>query len=330
MRPDLLALTARPRVGAQADCRAGQAAALHLVSAFFATNASSWCWARRRSHDKSCELEAIRGPAGQAGRGRPGSEGRPGHHRRGWPATSRSPPRSSSSGADYLLAVKANLKPGLRARRSSASSPTPCPKRSRLSTSTSTRATAGIGDRRVCSVPTSTGSNGQRRFPGEHRFPQRRRRRQDRDPDRAGRTAAATKTRYFICSRPPSAPEHLAQSRPRPPAHRDLPTGCSTSPSAEDLSRLRKGHGAKNMAVVRHFAINLVRQVQRQAIHRCAASADRNPNYLTEILQVSLHPDRCPGGRDHHPRPCDGQRALARLRRQKQGHAQPEGVADPA
>jgi hypothetical protein len=29
----------------------------------------------------------------------------------------------------------------------------------------------------------------------------------------------------------------------------------------EDLSRLRTGHGAKNMAVVRHFALNLVRQV---------------------------------------------------------------------
>jgi hypothetical protein len=29
----------------------------------------------------------------------------------------------------------------------------------------------------------------------------------------------------------------------------------------EDQSRLRVGHSAKNMAVVRHFALNLVRQV---------------------------------------------------------------------
>ena len=32
----------------------------------------------------------------------------------------------------------------------------------------------------------------------------------------------------------------------------------------EDLSRLRTGHGAKNMAVVRHFALNLVRHTGRR------------------------------------------------------------------
>ncbi len=31
---------------------------------------------------------------------------------------------------------------------------------------------------------------------------------------------------------------------------------------ADDQSRLRKGHGAKNIAVVRHFAINLVRSAE--------------------------------------------------------------------
>ena len=30
----------------------------------------------------------------------------------------------------------------------------------------------------------------------------------------------------------------------------------------DDLARVRKGHGAKNMAVVRHFAINLVRNAK--------------------------------------------------------------------
>ncbi len=30
----------------------------------------------------------------------------------------------------------------------------------------------------------------------------------------------------------------------------------------DDLSRVRKGHGAKNMAIVRHFVINLVRNAK--------------------------------------------------------------------
>ena len=32
----------------------------------------------------------------------------------------------------------------------------------------------------------------------------------------------------------------------------------------EDHSRLRKGHGAQNMAIVRYFALNLVRQASDQ------------------------------------------------------------------
>jgi predicted transposase YbfD/YdcC len=53
----------------------------------------------------------------------------------------------------------------------------------------------------------------------------------------------------------------------------------------EDLSRLRTGHGAKNMAVVRHFALNLVRQVADQrSIKRRRKRAAFDPLYLLEIL----------------------------------------------
>jgi predicted transposase YbfD/YdcC len=53
----------------------------------------------------------------------------------------------------------------------------------------------------------------------------------------------------------------------------------------EDQSRLRAGHGAKNMAVVRHFALNLVRQVaDKQSIKRCRKRAAWDPKYLLEIL----------------------------------------------
>ena len=53
----------------------------------------------------------------------------------------------------------------------------------------------------------------------------------------------------------------------------------------EDQSRLRTGHGAKNMAVVRHFALNLVRQVaDKRSIKRRRKRAAWDPTYLLEIL----------------------------------------------
>ena len=54
----------------------------------------------------------------------------------------------------------------------------------------------------------------------------------------------------------------------------------------EDMSRLRTGHGANNMAVVRHFALNLLRQAtDKRAIKRRRKVASWNPEYLLEILQ---------------------------------------------
>ena len=58
----------------------------------------------------------------------------------------------------------------------------------------------------------------------------------------------------------------------------------------EDQSRLRAGHGAKNMAVVRHFALNLVRQAaDKRSIKRRRKRASYDPKYLLQILQ----PLRC-------------------------------------
>ncbi len=53
----------------------------------------------------------------------------------------------------------------------------------------------------------------------------------------------------------------------------------------EDQSRLRAGHGAKNMAVVRHFALNLVRQAtDKRSIKRRRKRASWDPEYLLNIL----------------------------------------------
>jgi hypothetical protein len=62
----------------------------------------------------------------------------------------------------------------------------------------------------------------------------------------------------------------------------------------DDQSRLRTGHGAKNMAVVRHFAINLVRTANdKRSIKLRRKRAGWDPNYLAEILvSVPTHSDQ--------------------------------------
>jgi hypothetical protein len=52
----------------------------------------------------------------------------------------------------------------------------------------------------------------------------------------------------------------------------------------EDQSRLRAGYGARNMAVVRHFALNLVRQAaDKRLIKRRRKRASWDPQYLLQI-----------------------------------------------
>ena len=65
----------------------------------------------------------------------------------------------------------------------------------------------------------------------------------------------------------------------------------------EDLSRLRVGHGADNMAVVRHFALNLVRQAKdKRAIKRRRKIASWNPDlsHRNPTAQPPLTRTRCP------------------------------------
>jgi predicted transposase YbfD/YdcC len=54
----------------------------------------------------------------------------------------------------------------------------------------------------------------------------------------------------------------------------------------DDLSRYRAGHGAKNMAVIRRFALGLVRANKHKgSVKTRRKSASWNPNFLLEILQ---------------------------------------------
>ena len=56
----------------------------------------------------------------------------------------------------------------------------------------------------------------------------------------------------------------------------------------EDKARGRTGHGPANMAVVRHFAFNLLRMVDDdRSIKLRRKRAARNNQYLAQILQPS-------------------------------------------
>ena len=55
----------------------------------------------------------------------------------------------------------------------------------------------------------------------------------------------------------------------------------------DDLSRYRSGHGAKNMAILRRFALGLVRaNKSKGSIKTRRKSAGWNKDFLLEILQI--------------------------------------------
>ena len=57
---------------------------------------------------------------------------------------------------------------------------------------------------------------------------------------------------------------------------------------SDDLSRYRAGHGAKNMAVVRRFALDLVRfNKAKGSVKTRRKRASWSPAFLLEILQVA-------------------------------------------
>lgn len=58
---------------------------------------------------------------------------------------------------------------------------------------------------------------------------------------------------------------------------------------SEDQSRLRKGFGARNMAVVRHFALNLVRSAKdKNSIKLRRKTAGWTPDYLDQLLNAQI------------------------------------------
>jgi predicted transposase YbfD/YdcC len=159
-----------------------------------------------------------------------------------------------SVGADYLLAVKAN-QPTLRAEVEALfNSVGP----NQLEAITEHDKGHGRIEERIVSVVRETdGLDGERRFPGETRLPDAACLiRVERKTEL--KTFCRQETRYYISSASLTAEQAARAIRGHWLIENTLHWTLDVV-FADDQSRLRKGHGAQNMAVVRHFAFNLLR-----------------------------------------------------------------------
>jgi predicted transposase YbfD/YdcC len=187
------------------------------------------------------------------------------------------------AGADYLLSVKDN-QPTLKAEAESYFASAP---ERELDTAQNLDKAHGRLEIRTHKVSKSVdwiGSN--RAFPGARRFP---------NLAVIGMVEAqiekkekiSLERRYYISSRSLSAEAFADAVRSHWGIENRVHWVLDVS-FKEDLSRLRTGHGAHNMAVVRHFALNLVRQAKdKRAIKRRRKVASWNLDYLCEMLQIT-------------------------------------------
>ena len=97
-------------------------------------------------------------------------------------------------------------------------------------------------------------------------------------------SATSQERRFYISSRPMTATSLLHAVR----AHWQIENALHWVLDVtfkDDLSRVRKGHGAKNMAVVRHFALNLVRNAKdKKSIKTRRKLAGWDTAYLAALL----------------------------------------------
>ena len=184
------------------------------------------------------------------------------------------------AGADYLLAVKAN-QPTLRAEveRFFADAPP-----ANLDTVADTDKGHGRIEQRTVTVAREVDwLTGDRRFPGELCLP---------DVKTIIKVSSRTElkdrgrfdTRYYIASAALTA-EAAADAVRGHWAIENRLHGVLDVVFKDDQSRLRKGHGATNMAVIRHFAINLVRAAKdKKSIKLRRKRAGWVDDYLASIL----------------------------------------------
>jgi predicted transposase YbfD/YdcC len=184
------------------------------------------------------------------------------------------------AGADYLLAVKAN-QPTLRAEIKDYFATAPA---EILDTLTDLDKGHGRIEERTVTVSRETDwLFGDRRFPGQLRLPgattiiKVRSRTELKDRCRFD-------TRYYISSAPLAAEDAAKAVRGHWGIENRLHWVLDMV-FGDDQARLRTGHGAKNMAIVRHFAINLVRAADdKKSLKLRRKLAGWDVRYLASIL----------------------------------------------
>jgi predicted transposase YbfD/YdcC len=187
-------------------------------------------------------------------------------------------------GADYLLAVK-NNQPGLRADTQALFETAAAED---LETVTDVDKGHGrIEERTVTVYRAVEWLAGDRRFPGELRLPDAATvikvdsRAEIKDKTR-------TETRYYISSAALSAQAAADAVRSHWAIENSLHWVLDVT-FKDDLSRVRTGHGAKNMAVVRHFAFNLVRAISdKRTLKSRRKRAAWDTSYLASILNMNV------------------------------------------
>lgn len=277
-RPDFVAIDGK--TSRRSHDRATGEAAIHLVSAFATT--TRLVLGQEAVPDKSNELTAI--PALLARLAE--NDGLRGAlvsidaiATNGTIATA-----IKDAGAEYLLAVKAN-QPSLRAEIETCFA-TAAP--GTIETHTEHDKGHGrIEQRDVSVIREIDWLSGERRFPGELRLP---------GVACIVRVHASVQrgekhhveTRYYISSAILDAPTAARAIRGHWGIENQLHWVLDVTFN-DDQSRVRKGFGAKNMAVVRHFALNLVRSAKdKKSIKLRRKMAAWTPTYLEQILREQV------------------------------------------
>ncbi|MBU6499856.1 MAG: ISAs1 family transposase [Rhodospirillales bacterium] len=188
------------------------------------------------------------------------------------------------AGADYLLAVKAN-QPTLRADIEACFES--APPGSVDAHREHDKGHGRIEQRDIAVIREVDWLSGERRFPGELRLP---------DAASIVRVCADiqrgqtrhSETRYYISSAKLDAVRAGQAVRGHWGIENRLHWVLDVT-FKEDQSRLRKGFGARNMAVVRHFALNLVRSASdKRSIKLRRKAAAWKTDYLQQLLMCQI------------------------------------------